>query len=44
MTSVENFILIEKELGRDTHVLYSRELTDYDWKLFKITKENKGNY
>lgn len=44
MTSVENFILIEKELGRDTHVLYSRELTDYDSKLFKRTKENKGNY
>jgi hypothetical protein len=44
MTSIENFVLIEKELGRDTHVLYSRELSDYDWKLFKRTKENKGNY
>ena len=41
MTSIENFILIEKELGRDTHVLYSRELTDYDWKLHKKIEENK---
>ena len=39
-TSIENFILIEKELGRDTHVLYSRELSDYHWKLFK-NNQNK---
>ncbi len=44
MTSIENFILIERELGRDTHVLYSRELTNYDWILHKRREENKGNY
>ena len=26
MSSIENFLLIEKELGYDTHILYSREL------------------
>jgi hypothetical protein len=35
MSSIENFIAIEKELGREVHVLYSRELSDDEWELSK---------
>lgn len=38
MTSIESFIAIEKELGNDTHILYSRELTDTEWKNVKHLK------
>jgi len=36
MTSIENFLLIENELGHDTHILYSRELSNYEWEHYKI--------
>jgi hypothetical protein len=35
MSSIENFIAIEKELGREVHVLYSRELSEDEWELIK---------
>lgn len=38
ITSIESFIAIEKELGRDIHILYSRELTDYEWKRLALLK------
>jgi len=38
MTSIENFLLIENELGHDTHILYSRELSNYEWELYKTIK------
>jgi hypothetical protein len=35
MSSVTSFLLIEKELGHETYVLYSRELTDSEFELIK---------
>lgn len=35
MSSVTSFLMIEKELGYVTYVLYSRELTDVEWELIK---------
>jgi len=35
MSSIASFLMIEKELGYDTAVLYSRELTDSEWELVK---------
>ncbi len=34
-SSIGSFLLIEKELGREVHILYSRELTDDEYILFK---------
>ena len=39
MTSIENFLLIENELGHDTHILYSRELSNYEWEHYKINRK-----
>jgi hypothetical protein len=39
LTSLEAFIAIEIELGRETHLLYSRELSNDEWirvKEFKL--------
>jgi len=33
-TSIANFILIEKSLGRDVHILYSREIDEEEHDLF----------
>ena len=38
ITSIESFIAIEKELGRDVHILYSRELSAYEWSMFGLLK------
>ena len=32
VTSIEVFLAIEKELGREVHVLYSRELSNEEYK------------
>jgi hypothetical protein len=32
--SITNFILIEKELGREVHILYSREIDEGEYNLF----------
>ena len=34
LTSIANFILIEKELGREVYILYSREITEEEYNLF----------
>lgn len=31
MTSIESFLAIESELGYETHILYSRELSKEEW-------------
>lgn len=31
ITSITNFLLIERKLGRETHVLYSREITNEEY-------------
>jgi hypothetical protein len=36
-TSIEIFLAIEKELGREIHLIYSRELTEDE---YKIAKQN----
>ena len=33
-TSIANFLLIEKSLGKETHILYSREITEEEYDLF----------
>ena len=38
MTSITNFLLIEKELGHDTVVLFARELMFDEWELLRYTK------
>lgn len=38
LTSLENFLAIELELGRQTHILYSRELSESE---YEVAKENK---
>jgi hypothetical protein len=40
MSSVTSFLMIEKELGHITYVLYSRELTDVEWELVKQNKKD----
>jgi hypothetical protein len=35
MSSITSFLLIEKQIGNKTHVLYSRELTESEWELVK---------
>jgi len=35
MSSVTSFLLIEKEVGNETYVLYSRELTESECELVK---------
>ena len=35
ITSIETFMAIEKELGREIHLLYSRELTLEEWETAK---------
>jgi hypothetical protein len=32
-SSVTSFLMVEKQLGNETHILYSRELSDDEWKL-----------
>ena len=34
ITSITNFLLIEKELGREVHIMYSREITEEEYNLF----------
>lgn len=31
MTSLEAFLAIEAEVGHDTHIIYSRELSTEEW-------------
>jgi hypothetical protein len=38
LTSIANFLLIEKELGRDVHILYSREITEDEYNLYHFNK------
>ena len=33
-TSIANFLLIEKTLGREVYILYSREITEKEYNLF----------
>lgn len=33
-TSITNFLLIEKTLGREVHILYSREIDEEQYNLF----------
>jgi len=33
-TSITNFLLIEKTLGREVHILYSREIDEEEYNLF----------
>jgi hypothetical protein len=35
ISSIEAFVKIEQELGREIHVLYSRELSNEEWKIVK---------
>lgn len=35
MTSIESFLAIEKELCNETHILYSRELSDSEYEQAK---------
>jgi hypothetical protein len=42
MSSIVSFLLIEKELGNETHVFYSRELTEDEWELVKDRCVNGG--
>jgi len=35
MSSVTSFLMIETELGYETYILYSRELTDSEWELVR---------
>lgn len=30
-TGITNFLLIEKKLGREVHILYSREITEIEY-------------
>jgi hypothetical protein len=30
-TGITNFLLIEKDLGREVHILYSREITEIEY-------------
>ena len=39
MTSIENFLLIESELGYDTHIIYSRELSKEEWENLRYKKK-----
>jgi hypothetical protein len=41
MSSISSFLMIEKELGREVHVLYSRELTDEEWFLNRLYTSKK---
>ena len=34
ITTIANFLLIEKDLGREVHILYSREITEEEYNLF----------
>ena len=34
ITSIETFLLIEKDLGREVHILYSREITEEEYNSF----------
>jgi hypothetical protein len=35
VSSLESFMAIEKELGREVHLLYSRELNKFEWERVK---------
>jgi hypothetical protein len=35
MSSITSFLMIEKEIGNETHILYSRELSDSEFELVK---------
>jgi len=34
MTSIVSFLAIESELGYETHILYSRELSKEEWETY----------
>ena len=34
ITTIANFLLIEIELGREVHILYSREITEEEYNSF----------
>jgi hypothetical protein len=36
--SITTFLLIEKELGREVHILYSREVTDEEYDLYHLKR------
>jgi hypothetical protein len=35
ISSIASFLIIEKESGNETHILYSRELSEDEWELVK---------
>ena len=35
ISSIEAFLVIEKEIGREVHILYSRELSNEEWEKVK---------
>jgi hypothetical protein len=40
-TSITNFLLIEKNLGREVHILYSRESSQEEYNLYKKSKQQE---
>jgi len=36
MSSITSFLMVEKQLGNETHILYSRELSDDEWELITL--------
>ena len=40
-TSIANFLLIEKTLGREVHILYSRESSEEEYNLYKKYKQQE---
>ena len=39
--SVANFLVIEKTLGREVHILYSREVSEEEYNLFNKFKQQE---
>ena len=42
-TSIANFLLIEKELGREVYILYSREITKEEYTEFGADRKLLSN-
>lgn len=42
-TSIAKFLLIEKELGREVHILYSREITEEEYTEFGADRKLLSN-
>ena len=40
-TSITNFLLIEKTLGREVHILYSRDIDEEEYNLFYFKQQEQ---